>query len=207
VWRNDNTEPFGDSVPNENPSGLGAFEFPLRFPGQYADKETNLAYNWMRDYDGAIGRYIQSDPIGLEGGINMYVYVVNRPLEKFDSKGTDIEITGGNRSSPPNMDVMLGLGCMSQCLRTTIYLESGRRTPEHDREVGGTGSGPHTRGIAADVLIFPSESKIRKAAAECGFYVLPKHYGDGHVHIDLRDARTAKEYPDECVCKRIRGEP
>jgi len=161
----------------------------------------------FRDYDPAIGRYIESDPIGLEGGINMYVYAVNSPLAKFDSLGTDVEITGGNRSSPPDMTVMLGLGCMSQCLRTTIYLESGRRTPQHDKDVGGTGSGPHTRGIAADVLVFPSESKIRKAAAECGFYVLPKHYDDGHVHIDLRDGRTAKEYPDECVCKRIRGEP
>lgn len=40
MWRHDNTEPFSRNPPDENPSGLGAFEFPLRFPGQYFDKET-----------------------------------------------------------------------------------------------------------------------------------------------------------------------
>src|SRR5581483_9710156 len=42
VWRWDQTEPFGDSVPNRDPSGLGAFLLNLRFPGQYLDQETTL---------------------------------------------------------------------------------------------------------------------------------------------------------------------
>jgi YD repeat-containing protein len=49
VWRWDQQEPFGLNVPDEDPSSLGAFEFALRFPGQYADKETNLYYNYFRD--------------------------------------------------------------------------------------------------------------------------------------------------------------
>src|SRR4030095_7761996 len=53
VWRWDNTEPFGNNVPNENPSGLGNFTCNLRYPGQYFDKETNLHYNYFRDYDPA----------------------------------------------------------------------------------------------------------------------------------------------------------
>jgi len=73
VWRWDQQEPFGVNVADENPSGLGAFEFPLRFPGQYFDKETNLHYNYFRDYDSGIGRYVQSDPIGLGGGTNTYL--------------------------------------------------------------------------------------------------------------------------------------
>jgi RHS repeat-associated protein len=68
VWRWDQQEPIGVNVPDENPSGLGAFDVPLRLPGQYFDKETNLGYNYFRVYDSAIGRYIQSDPIGLRGG-------------------------------------------------------------------------------------------------------------------------------------------
>lgn len=87
VWRRDNQEPFGDSPPDENPSGLGAFEFPLRFPGQYADKETGLAYNMARDYSTEIGRYVQSDPIGLVGGLNTYLYVHADPLSRIDPKG------------------------------------------------------------------------------------------------------------------------
>jgi len=62
-------------------------ESNLRFPGQYYDQETNLHYNYFRDYDPAIGRYITSDPIGLAGGINTYVYVENNPLNFIDSLG------------------------------------------------------------------------------------------------------------------------
>jgi len=59
----------------------------LRFPGQYADAETNLHYNWMRYYDPRVGRYVTSDPIGLLGGINGYVYVLNNPLRYTDPLG------------------------------------------------------------------------------------------------------------------------
>jgi RHS repeat-associated protein len=74
-------------VPNNNPAGAGTFDFPLRFPGQYFDRETNLAYNFFRDYDSAIGRYVQSDPIGLRGGINTYFYVRGYPLGMADPRG------------------------------------------------------------------------------------------------------------------------
>ena len=59
--------PFGDTLPNENPQGLGSFAFNLRCPGQYYDAKSALHYNYFRDYDSATGRYVQSDPIGLEG--------------------------------------------------------------------------------------------------------------------------------------------
>jgi RHS repeat-associated protein len=74
VWQWDNTDPFGNNVPNENPSGLGTFVNNLGFPGQYRDKETNTYQNYFRDYDPATGRYIQFDPIGLAGGVNGFIY-------------------------------------------------------------------------------------------------------------------------------------
>lgn len=87
VWRWDQQEPFGVNVPDENPFGLGAFEFPLRFPGQYADKETNLHYNYFRDYDPGLGRYVQSDPMGLRAGLDVYAYGTSNPLRLTDPLG------------------------------------------------------------------------------------------------------------------------
>jgi len=87
LWRWDQTDPFGANAANENPSGLGTFTCNLRLPGQYFDKETNLHYNYFRDYDPAIGRYVQSDPIGLAGGINGYLYALANPLKYIDPEG------------------------------------------------------------------------------------------------------------------------
>ena len=87
VWRWEQQEPFGVNAPDENPSSLGAFEFPLRFPGQYADKETNLYYNYFRDYDPLTGRYEESDPIGLKGGLNTYSYANGNAVLYVDPDG------------------------------------------------------------------------------------------------------------------------
>jgi len=87
VWRWDQQEPFGLNVPDENPSSLGAFEFPLRFPGQYADKETNLHYNLMRDYDPSTGRFPTGDPLGLDHHLNLYSYANFSPLLYTDPTG------------------------------------------------------------------------------------------------------------------------
>jgi len=59
----------------------------LRFPGQYFDQETDLHYNYHRYYDYEIGRYLRTDPIGLDGGFNLYAYVLNSPVKLVDPLG------------------------------------------------------------------------------------------------------------------------
>ncbi len=86
VWRWE-SDAFGSTPADENPNGLGSFEFNQRFPGQVFDRESGLHYNDQRDYAPRLGRYVQSDPIGLAGGINTYAYASSNPVARADPTG------------------------------------------------------------------------------------------------------------------------
>nr|WP_255609255.1 RHS repeat-associated core domain-containing protein [Methylosinus sp. Sm6] len=83
VWLWDH-DPFGNGAP----VAAAGFSHDLRFPGQIYDSETRLHNNGFRDYSPALGRYVETDPIGLEGGINTYAYANNNPLNAVDPTGT-----------------------------------------------------------------------------------------------------------------------
>ena len=86
IWQwNFQGNPFGEQEPT------GSYQYNPRFPGQYHDAETDLQYNVNRDYEAATGRYIESDAIGLRGGLGTYSYVAGRPLVRFDSLGYQVE--------------------------------------------------------------------------------------------------------------------
>ena len=82
VWRA-SYAPFGKAMVDP----ASTVEMNVRFPGQYYDQETGLHYNYFRYYDPETGRYVTSDPIGLAGGINPYLYTTANPLSYIDPFG------------------------------------------------------------------------------------------------------------------------
>lgn len=89
VATNHNQQPIWSWVSDAFGVGqtTGSLTLNLRFPGQYYDQESGLHYNYFRDYDPQTGRYVESDPIGLEGGLNTYGYVEGNPVIYVDPTG------------------------------------------------------------------------------------------------------------------------
>jgi RHS repeat-associated protein len=129
-----NPDPFGNGAP------AGAFSYDLRFPGQYFDQATYLHYNYFRDYDPRLGRYIESDPIGLDGGINTYGYVGGNPLARTDPGGL---VTGGFSPIPitstPTQTCSAGKlnRCLNACAAGGAVLENFCRSLPDPRARAG----------------------------------------------------------------------
>lgn len=91
VWAWSYEGVFGEVAPvNYQPT---AFEFNLRFAGQYADAHSGLFYNHHRYYSPRLGRYMEPDPIGLEGGLNPYAYAGSNPVMNTDPSGLMVPLT------------------------------------------------------------------------------------------------------------------
>jgi len=147
-------EPFGVNPAETTPtSGLPAVNIALRLPGQQFDSAAGLHYNMFRDYDPTVGRYVQSDPIGLDGGLNTYAYVGGNPVNDIDPTG-EFGLLGG---------VVGGLGDLGY----QLYKNGGNFKCVNWWEVGswaltGSGAGIVGRaGLTGVANFFSNANKFR----------------------------------------------
>jgi RHS repeat-associated protein len=144
--------PFGRvaiTTPSPAP-GYPVITSNLRFPGQYEDEETGLYYNWNRYYSPEEGRYVTQDPIGLEGGINPYLYVGANPLMFYDPYGLFMDpiwgaiynATGGGTLPQWAVDGAAGFGdtltlSITSRLRDLAGIDGGVNKCSKSYKVGG----------------------------------------------------------------------
>jgi RHS repeat-associated protein len=176
--------PFGGAVPS-----IETVENPFRFPGQYYDQETGLHYNYFRYYDPSTGRYITPDPIGLEGGINLFSYAANNPINHIDTRGLRVFYNG----HVVNTSMEVHLEILSQATGYDIHLISGTRNGPFDDP-----NSQHFTGNAADFYMTTEAgtmvpmTEAAEFTADYGEFTGIGYYSGGgphgaHVHADLRD--------------------
>jgi RHS repeat-associated protein len=141
-------------------------------------------YNYFRDYDPQVGRYVESDPIGLDGGENTYAYSDSDPIGTYDPTGQYRQLPGAPATSA-EIDALLH--CIeSRTGDLLIVTSTSKITKSHP-----AGS-PHARGVAVDIRYPNDPGKILCAAGACGAgFALdeklhPSKNSDGpHIHIQI----------------------
>jgi RHS repeat-associated protein len=191
VW-NRNSDPFGNGTPS------GTLTYNLRFAGQYFDAETGDSYNYFRNYDSRIGRYIESDLIGIQGDLNTYVYALNDPIWFVDpyglywmSKTQPSEVPDPALVNPALQGFII---CTESCLNEDLRITATTN--------GHSGNDPHARGTGIDFTLLDRGASANKAiccAESCGaIYVQDEYHHPskgatgGHIHAQLDTGTGAK---------------
>ena len=153
VWAAD-YKPFGEATVT-----VSTITNNLRFPGQYYDAETGLNYNYFRDYNPVIGRYVEGDPIGLWAGISLYSYVDNNPVNLVDPFGLIRKcikklmlVTAYNDNGPgSDSPYQVGIGTVA-----VANYDPATKKPRHDPKKGAYPIYPY----GADVKVLGPKGEI-----------------------------------------------
>ncbi|KPX21003.1 YD repeat-containing protein [Pseudomonas amygdali pv. dendropanacis] len=215
LWRW-NSDAYGVGSPEEDVDGDGkATSIALRFPGQIYDAQTQLSYNYYRDYNLDTGRYAQSDPIGLNGGFNTYGYVKGNPLSFVDPLGLETMVTvwqpvGFGSSSFGHVSTSIngttyswGPGGMTT-LPTSEYLEkNGFRdgmavgidlTPQQEQDVKVClSSDQGSYNVTQNNCGSPIQNCLQKVGVDTKNQLLPVSLGNRL--LDMGVVKGIKEYP------------
>lgn len=160
VWAWDSTA-FGVGLPS-----VQTVKFNLRFPGQYYDEVTKQHYNHNRFYNPVLGRYMEADPTGLQGGLNPYIYANGNPISTVDPTGLDFEIINSNLSKLQR-DESANLNALNDFLFNVTYAFNdawtfGLWSNFNNWYYGGsafdpTSSGAYIGGLTGMVITGPSK--------------------------------------------------
>jgi RHS repeat-associated protein len=157
VWRWDSKgEAFGNTSPEQDVDGDSAtFVLDMRFPGQRYDGVSGISYNYFRDYDPNVGRYMQSDPIGLHGGPSAYGYAEQSPfnlIDPFGLKASSADCAKRCAAKVLGFDDLIDVG----------LVVSGQPIPGTKRFVTpGSSRGTSIAGMAANEVFGSARSPVR----------------------------------------------
>ncbi len=185
VWDRFQT-PFG-----ENAALTGTKETNIRLPGQYFDFESNYHYNLMRDYDAKTGRYLQSDPIGLAGGLNRYGYVGGNPVNFVDPTGENPAASLIMRQT-----ILMALpAAIANQMSKPPMKPGGAITPTSGKSASAQG-----REIASQYAICPDPNQLPPDCFEEWVYALQKcnEIWDNPNYVPRASNIGGKNFP-QCV--------
>jgi RHS repeat-associated protein len=156
-------------------------------------------YNCSCDYDPQVGRYVESDPIGTDGGTNTYAYVYNEPLDSADPLG--LRLFNPN-AYPVSQSVIYALQEFNRLIGCDkdIVITGGNRPPSS--KLGAGSKSTHVLGLAADIVV-NGQTNLETAnqAALSGLFGGIGWYEEGyagpqgegpHTHVDLRKNGPAR---------------